>query len=165
MSYETTIYGRVAEEGSAAGRITTFVETEARLIEMWGFLRRTPDREAGWMRAKVMWPEIMRHNAFGDYGDMEVDAPRRLPGLRAVEVDRMDEALSWMAWVNPRDRKLVGVVLSQLDRDQARPSWLSAARAIGWGGHPDTLAKRYGVALSTITSKLAKGLKPAEIHR
>ena len=117
------------------------------------------------MRAKVMWPEIRRHNAFGDYGDMEEDAPRSLPGLRAAEVDRMDEALSWMAWVNPRDRKLVGVVLSQLDRDQTRPSWLPVARALGWGGHPDALRKRYGMAVSTIASKLAKGLKPAEIHR
>lgn len=114
------------------------------------------------MRARVLWPEIRRHNAFGDYGDMEADAPRTLPGLRASEVDRMEEAMAWMAWVPARDRKLVGVVLAQLDRDQARPSWMAAASAIGWGGHPDTLAKRYGRALSGIAAKLARGLKPAE---
>lgn len=162
-------------EGSSAGRmpvrprwlalavaagLTEYEAVQERLVEAWGFLRRMPDREAGWIRepgASGIYQrgQLSRQELWAQYkvdsDDYDRDQRPTLPGLRSHEVDRMWEALGWIdAVVEPRDRKLLGVVLGQLSRDNARPAWVSAAKAIGWGGHPDTLAKRYGRALTAI---------------
>lgn len=126
-----------------------------RLIEASGFLRRMPDRERGWLRdPRSPWPEIMRHSWFGDYPDVEPEDRPTLPGLRSIEVDRMNEALGWLEWTPTRDRKLIGLVLAQLERGETRPAWRSIERRLKSGRHPDTLAKRFDRALAIIAAKL-----------
>ena len=99
---------------------------------------------------------------------MEADAPRRLPGLTVAEVGRMDEAFGWVEQVDPRERKLLGIVLTRMHREHAaRPAWLEASRdwcrATGEEAQPDTLRKRYGRALRTICVHVERR-KPAEIR-
>lgn len=150
LKVDMMIRDRVEAEGGV-----TFAAVEERLLEAWGFLRRLPDREAGWVKVKAMWPNLRRHTMFGDYGDMEQDAPRSLPGLTVAELRRMDEALAWVEQVAPRERKLIGLVLRRMDRERAaRPHWIDAAldwrRDTGEEVQPDTLRMRYGRALRAI---------------
>lgn len=147
---------RIAAEGGV-----TFEGVEARLLEAWSFLRRLPDREAGWMKVKALWPALRRHTMFGDYGDMEADAPRRLPGLTVEEVARMEAALGWIERVAPRERKLIGMVLRQMDRERtACPAWGDVAgdwrRDTGDEVQPDTLRMRYGRALRAICGHIER---------
>lgn len=160
------IHGSIADA-------TSFEGVQDRLLEAWGFLRRMPDREAGWLRDAKASSIYQRGQLAAretwalyqiDSDDYDRDALPKLPGLRSAEVDRMDEALGWIAWVDARDRKLVAVVLAQLHNDAARPSWTGAARALGFGGHPDTLAKRYSRAITRIAVKLGRGEKPGNLH-
>lgn len=157
------IRDRVEAEGGV-----TFAMVEERLLEAWGFLRRLPDREAGWIKVKALWPALRRHTMFGDYGDMEADAPRSLPGLTVAELRRMDEAFGWVEQVQPRERKLIGLVLRRMDRERAaRPNWIDAAqdwrRDTGEGVQPDTLRMRYGRALRAICGYV-ETRKPAEMR-
>lgn len=149
------------KEGSAA---VTFDWVEERLVEAWGFMRRMPDAEAGWMRdakASSIYGRgrMTRQELWAlyqiDSDDYDRDAVGRLPGLRTAEVDRMEEALGWIEHVEPRDRKLIGVVLAQLERGEARPMWRAAAAKLGWGGHPDTLAKRYSRGIGRIAAMVS----------
>jgi hypothetical protein len=133
--------------------LMTFDLVQERLVEAWGYLLRMPDREAGFQRIKAMWPDVRRHNAFGDYGDMDVDAKPKLPGLRTAEVDQMEEALGWVEWVSERDRKLIGLVLGQLQR-LAHPEWDAVARRIVPSPTADACRKRYGRALHRICTRL-----------
>ena len=148
--------------GSDNGAVT-FALVEERLVEAWGFLRRMPDREAGWLmdaRASSIYQrgQLSRQELWELYqvdGDnYDRDALPRLPGLRSVEVDRMEQALGWMGYVDARDRKLVGIILGQLDRGASRPAWASAAKAMGSTVEPDTLRKRYARAITRIATKL-----------
>ena len=164
MTETTTFYppNKPPIHGSDNGAVT-FALVEERLVEAWGFLRRMPDREAGWLmdvRASSIYErgQLSRQELWElyqiDSADYDRDALPRLPGLRSVEVDRMEQALAWMGYVDARDRKLVGIILGQLDRGASRPAWVSAAKAIGWAGHSDTLAKRYSRAITRIATKL-----------
>lgn len=153
------IHGSVEDTTEAYRRglaqVMTFELVVERLVEAWGFLRRMPDREAGWGSDRAYWPDILRHSAFGDYPESEPEDRPRLPGLRAAEVGRMEEALGWVEWVEPRDRKLMGVVLGQLQRE-SRPAWRAAAHKLGWAGHPDTLARRWDRAIGRIAATLGR---------
>lgn len=181
MSYDFSIAGRVREQGSDGGSIAhaeaggavlpdavgqleaefaTFEAVEARLVEAWGYLLRMPDREGAWQRLRANWPDVRRHNHFGDYGDMDPDARPRPPGLRTAEVDRMEEALGWVEWVGERDRRLIGVVLGQLQRVD-RPEWEAVARRIDASVRPDAYRMRYGRALY----RICRRLNAAEIRR
>ena len=165
MTCGDRLSGRVGSDASTDGRVLssavdqlqaelmTFDMVEARLAEAWGFLMRMPDRERGWQRIQAMWPDVRRHTAFGDYGDMTPDARPRMPGLRSAEVDRMEQALGWMAWVGERDRKLVGIVLAQLQRVD-RPEWEAVADRIGGALTSEACRKRYGRALNRICVRL-----------
>lgn len=153
--------------------LLTFDMVIERLLEAWGFLRRMPDREAGWLHSAGVasvyhgQPMTLREvqRAFGIEAAVEVAkaaaaATPRLPGLRSAEVDRMnavfglDGRTGWIEAVEPRDRVLVGLVLQQLDRGAARPSWRRLARDLGWSGHPDTLAKRWERAVRAIAFRV-----------
>lgn len=171
MSYGWADYGRDDRDASVAGRIAdddafwSFDRVQERLIEAWGFLHRLPDRERQWMRepgAATIYArgQLSRHELWSlyriDSDDYDRDQRPKLPGLRSVEVDRMWEALGWIEWVTGRDRKLVGIAIGQMARGAARPSWVGAARSLGWGGHPDTLAKRYATAINRIAINLTR---------
>lgn len=142
----------------------TFDRVVERLVEAWGFLWRMPDREAGWLRdvqASAIYEQgqISRQDRWAlyqiDSDDYDRDAVGKLPGLRTAEVDRMNEALGWVEWVDPAHRRLVGVVLQTLHRnEEAQLPWGRIARKIGWAGHPDTLAKRWGRSITRIAQRL-----------
>ena len=72
----------------------------------------------------------------------------------------MEEALGWVEWVGERDRRLIGVVLGQLQRVD-RPEWEAVARRIDASVRPDAYRKRYGRALYRICQRL----NAAEIRR
>ena len=144
-----------------------------RLLEAWGFLRRMPDREGGWLRSAgvtslyqgqpMTLREVQREwgiEAAVEVAKAAASAAPRLPGLRSAEVDRMNDVFGldgrrgWIEAVEPRDRRLVGMVLAQLDRGAARPSWRALAHDLGWGGHPDTLSKRWERAVKAIAFRV-----------
>lgn len=164
--------GRVSElasnDGSLLGgaveqldrELATFDLVEARLVEAWGYLLRLPDREIGWHRLKASWPDVRRHTAFGDYGDMEPDAKPKLPGLRTAEVDRMEEALGWVEWVAEQHRPLIGVVLGMLQRAD-RPDWDWISGKVDGDPGSDACRKRYSRAVTRICERL----NGAEVRR
>lgn len=165
MGSDFSISGRVRDHASSNGRVlgnavdqlqrelATFDDVQARLVEAWGYLLRMPDREAGWHRIKAMWPDMRRHHRFGDYGDMDPDARPKQPGLSTDEVDQMAEALGWVEWVRERDRKLIGLVLGQLQR-VAHPEWPAIARQMDPSRSPDAFRKQYARALTRICMRL-----------
>lgn len=162
MTSPNSISGRISANASEDGSIT-FDGVQERLVEAWGFLRRMPDREAGWLmdvRASSIYErgQLSRQELWElyqiDSADYDRDALPRMPGLRSVEVDRMEQALGWMGWVDARDRKLVGIILGQLERGASRPAWASAAKVLGSTVEPDTLRKRYSRAITRIAAKL-----------
>lgn len=164
MTSPNSISGRIAANASEDGSIT-FEGVQERLVEAWGFLRRMPDREAGWLmdaRASSIYQrgQLSRHELWELYQidgtEYDRDASPSLPGLRSIEVDRMDQALGWIGWVDARDRKLVGIILGQLERGASRPAWSSAAKALACAVEPDTLPKRYSRAITRIAIKLDK---------
>lgn len=161
MGSDFSIAGKLREQASEFGSLGwTFADVQDRLVEAWGFLARLPDREAGWLRVQAIWPDVRRHHAFGDYGDMDPDARPALPGLSTVEVGRMEEALGWLQHVPERDRKLVGMALAQLQR-AARPEWVWIARRFGGVAEPDAYRMRYGRALT----RICRALNAAENRR
>ncbi|MDE0880012.1 MAG: DUF6362 family protein [Sphingomonas bacterium] len=151
----------------------TFDGVVERLVEAWGFMRRLPDPEARWLKepqassiyARGRLTEADIWTRFGwQAGVFDEDARPRLPGLRAGEVDRMEEAFGWVEWVEPRDRKLVGLVLQIMDRgDEAQVPWRRIAGRLGWGGHPDTLAKRWSRAVTRIAARLTREGRDVEM--
>src|SRR3546814_5129850 len=68
----------------------TFEAVQERLVEAMLLWRRMPDRERGWLAVKAYWPDLRRHNHFGDYADAEA-TPRPLPLSRA-EIRRMERS-------------------------------------------------------------------------
>jgi hypothetical protein len=140
----------------------TFDDVEERLIEAWGFLRRMPDREAGWLRPSIMslWQQVSmtaeeRAAAYQiDGDDYDRDVLPRPPGLRSVEVDRMEEALNWLRHVPERDRRLVGFAIERLERGEARVPWRDLMRPMGVVRGEHGLRKRYSRAIAAIAGAL-----------
>lgn len=173
MTYHDRYTGRVGDEASDAGRIT-FDSVVERLVEAWGFMWRMPDREAGWLRGRLSSAiyergVLTRQEAWALYqldgDDYDRDALPKLPGLRTAEVDRMEEALGWVEWVEPAHRQLVGLVLQSMHRGQdAQVPWTRIARRMGWAGHPDTLAKRWSRAVFRIAQRLDRGRNGGNPH-
>jgi hypothetical protein len=173
MTYHDRYTGRVGDEASDAGRIT-FEGVVERLVEAWGFMWRMPDREAGWLRAPSAGAiyqrgQLSRQELWAlyqvDSDDYDRDALPKLPGLRTAEVDRMEEALGWVEWVDPAHRRLVGMVLQSMHRgDDAQVQWTGIAKRLGWAGHPDTLAKRWSRAIFRIAQRLEKAKNGGNAH-
>ena len=138
----------------AEGRFYDFTAVEERLIEAWQFLRRVPDpsRHGHWLgyKSSSIFREIVRE--WNDYWQTD-DKPLRF-GLRVAEIERMEEALSWIEWVRPADRKLIGMVLAGRSSAQARPEWEMIKRALAWRGTREALASRYDRAIASIAIKL-----------
>ena len=137
----------------------TFDLVQERLVEAYGFLRRLPDREAGWLRTTTMglWREVKRE--WGDYVD--ADERPRIPGLTRNEVARMDEALEWLGWVKPESRKIVGTALRQLHNGYSRIAWGEMTPDPTQPGSSDRLRMAYGRALNVICRRLNSAKKAA----
>lgn len=135
----------------------TFEAVQERLVEALRLWWRMPDRERGWMTIRAFWPEMRRHNHFGDYADTE-GAPRPLPLSRA-EIAEMDEASEWMRFIPDRDRKLVALALLRLARGEKRVPWLELRAPLGVQFGADGLRKRYSRAISSIAQALNRAEK------
>ena len=75
---------------------------EERLVEAADVLKRLPEeRVQGYFSA---WPEIVRsvHDAFG-WHDPVLKRPWPSPG----SIDRMDETMTWLGWLEPDVAKIV----------------------------------------------------------
>lgn len=173
MTYRFHQDGRVGHDASDTGSMA-FEDVVERLVEAWGFMWRMPDREAGWLRAPQAGAiyqrgVLTRQEAWAlyqlDSDDYDRDALPKLPGLRTAEVDRMEEALGWVEWIDPAHRRLVGLVLQSMHRgDEAQVPWTRIAKRIGWAGHPDTLSKRWDRAIFKIAQRLNRARNGGFTH-
>ena len=165
MNYEGEYGGRVEGEASSYGRVYSFQEVQERLVDALLCWRRMPDRERGWQWIKAYWPEMRRHNHFGDYADTEA-VPRPLP-LSREQIAEMEEASEWMRFVPERDRQLVALALLQLARGVKQISWKAIRRAMNADVGTRGLGMRYSRALTAIARALSKtevARKGAEIR-
>lgn len=134
----------------------TFVDVEDRLVEALLTLWRLPDRERGLLRARASdgpWQLVMAEP--GDYdargGDgRSSDVAIRPAALTRREVTEMEEALGWVEVLDPTDRKLVGLVITQLARGRREVSWLKLLPIMGLTNGSEGLRKRYSRAITAI---------------
>ena len=116
---------------------------EARVEEAADTLRRLPEERA--RTARSTWPPIIR-----DFWDMYGAEPARLRlgPPPAAAIDRMDQTLEWLRWLEPDDARIV---------------WLRACgvrwKAICWrlGSDRQSLWRRWVAALTLIAGRLNRG--------
>lgn len=150
---EAPIHGSQNEERFRALGLLTFDDVEDRLVEAMALLWQLPDRERGWLKVRAFWPDVRRHNHFGDYGDMGDDArPPRVPLSRA-QMAAMDEALGWLDHVDPDDRRLIGMVLRRKAGGH-QVEWMRLLKPMGVRHGADGLRKRYGRALAAVVKRV-----------
>ncbi|MFW2829889.1 hypothetical protein [Sphingomonas sp. ID0503] len=133
----------------------TFASVEERLIEAWGFLRRMPDREAGWLRTSTMslWRQSVSDRS-ERWLDRDEDRPVRV-GLRTAEVERMTEALQWVErWGRPVDMPVLAEAIAFQAEERDRPDWFVIWERVNNGSSPDALRKRYDRAISGFAIRL-----------
>src|SRR3546814_8311083 len=139
-------------EGQRSG--WTFEMVQERLVEAMLLWRRMPDRERGWLAVKAYWPEMRRHNHFGDYADVEA-SPRPLP-LSLEDYARMEQASGWLAYVRGQDRPLIALAVAWLAAGYQSVHWLKLRRPLGVTYGADGLRMRYGRAITAIARRLDK---------
>lgn len=135
----------------------TFEMVQDRMVEAMAFLDRvTPSgynpyaQDGPWSQIRPEW---------GDYIDRDArreTLSRERGGLRAPEVDRMDEALAWIEMVRPKPgvRKLVGVVLLQLVNGGSQPRWVDVRATLRSAQSTEVLRKTYSAAITRIAERL-----------
>lgn len=129
---------------------------EERLIEAAAVLRRLPaQRGQGYFST---WPQM-----FVEFSDLvgQTPEPMRLPPPSAAAITRMEHALEWFAWLEPRDSKIVWMRVSGkrwkeicwevgLARAAAHEHWLYGLCVIVWrlncGGPSSLVGKRRLIA-------------------
>jgi hypothetical protein len=118
---------------------------KARLIEAASVLRRLP-RTAAFSRT---WPQIVYHT-------FEAQAGRTSrPPPSSASINRMDEVLGWLVWLEPIDSRIVWMRVNGrrwkaicwavgLGRAGAHEHWLYALYAITWRLNGKELLKHVG---------------------
>jgi Domain of unknown function (DUF6362) len=111
---------------------------EERMVEAADTLKRLPEeRVRGYFST---WPPVIR-DYWEAFGREEVRLRRGPPSAAAI--DRMDEALAWLAWLDPAEAKIVWLRASGerwktvcwkvgLQRSSAHEHWLYALCVIAW---------------------------------
>lgn len=139
---------------------STLLEVEERLHEAIRTLAALPDRERRFIYARqTSWPETLREAIDvialaleriqqGKPAYVPLREPRYVPTKEAI--DRMDEALDWLAWLDERGLNLVTL-------RAFRTPWIK----IAWRyGRSDTTVQRwYKEALESVLQRLV--LPPA----
>ncbi len=131
-----------------------------RLVEAMITCWRHPDRERGWQRLRSHWPEVTREA--GDYdargGDgSSSDVAIRPAALTRIETAEMEEAFGWVDRLAPRDRQLVGLVVTLLARGTREVRWSALLAPMGLRRGADGLRMRYGRAIASIAERLNGG--------
>jgi hypothetical protein len=131
-------------------------------VEAHDFLRRSPDREARFLRYAIssLYQQI---NPLAGLSAIELRQvwrereaePPRMPALTRDEIARMEEALAWLEWVKPDARKVVHLAVAQLSTGrQTRIAWGSLVSDPTLPGSADKLRMAYGRAITRICNRL-----------
>jgi hypothetical protein len=134
----------------------SFADVEGRLVEALRVMQRLGDREAGWLRVKASWPDIVREDGRGDYdargGDIGLAVPpplRPLPATRR-DIAEMEEAFAWVLAAPERDRRLIALAIGALARGEKRVPWGKLLRPMGLKLGQHGLRKRYDRAMHLV---------------
>jgi hypothetical protein len=157
-------------EGSRKdGLFWTFTDVEERMVEAIGFLDRVSPSGRNPFATDGPWAQIRRAYDAGaqtrdDVADYvpDLDAVREREaqgrgGLRAAEVDRMEQALEWITLVQDRKgrlRPLVGVVLQQKVKGGSQVDWAEVKRRLRSSDSHDCLRVSYSRAIGRIAATL-----------
>ncbi|WIW88975.1 DUF6362 family protein [Sphingobium sp. V4] len=145
----------------------SFADVEERLIEAMLVMSRLSDREAGWLRVKASWPDIVREREAGDYdargylGNSSDIPIKPLPATRR-DVDQMEQAFGWVLAAKPDDRRLIALAIGALARGAKRVPWMQLRKPMGIKLGAHGLRKRYERAMHLVT-KAANAQKCAEL--
>lgn len=139
----------------------TFETVEERMTEALRIWWRTPGR-VGPSKGSPFASDIPAELIVAEDGDWggdgvdgaSSDAPIRSAAMTRVEVAERDTASDWMSFVPERDRKLVGVALGYLARDEPRVPWMRVKRDVGVDIGAGGLERRYSRAIAGIANKL-----------
>lgn len=136
------------------GRLKSFADVEERLVQAVLVMRRLSDREAGWLRAKACWPDIVRERNMGDYDargvDMEAPTLRPLPATRR-DIAEMEEAFAWVLAAKEQDRRLIALAIGTLARGEKRIPWMQLRKPMGIKLGANGLRMRYERAMHLVT--------------
>lgn len=141
----------------------SFADVEQRLIEALLVMWRLSDREAGWLRVKARWPDIVREHEAGDYDGRgylgnSSDIPLKpLPATRR-DIALMEEALSWVLAAKPDDRKLIALAIGALAKGEKRVPWMKLLRPMGLKLGAHGLRKRYERSMRAVVKAANAGL-------
>lgn len=146
----------------------TFDAVQDRLVEAMLTCWRNPDRERGWQRVRSTWPEITREEGAGDYdargaGGSSSDVAIRPAALTRRDVEEMEEAFGWMDAVQPFDRIVVALAVTQLARGRREVSWRTVLRSMGLRHGADGVRMRYGRAIAAVAERLNGGNPRASV--
>lgn len=136
----------------------SFADVEERLVEAVRVMARMGDREAGWLRVKASWPDIVREREAGDYdahgylGKSSDIVIRPLPATRRDVAD-MEEAFGWVVAAREEDRKLIALAIGALARGEKRVPWMRLKRPMGVALGADGLRKRYERAMHLVVRR------------
>lgn len=143
----------------------SFADVEERLVEAMLVMRRLSDREAGWLRVKASWPDIVREHEAGDYdargylGNSSDIPLKPLPATRR-DIAEMEEAFAWVLAAKERDRRLIALAIGALARGEKRVPWGKLLRPMGLKLGQHGLRKRYDRAMHLVV-KAANARKSA----
>lgn len=138
------------------GRLLSFEDVEERLVQAMLVMTRLSDREAGWLRVKACWPDIVREREAGDFdaygylgksSDIEI---KPIPATRR-DIAEMEEAFGWVLAAKEGDRRLIALAISALARGEKRVPWAKLMRPMGLKLGQHGLRKRYERAMHLVT--------------
>ena len=171
MDYGADSGGRIVADHSKCGRMATFVEVQASMVEAMELWHRTPG-DGRWPFAgdgpwHLVTPDATdvgraEHvlNAERE-GEPAAEPPRRLP-LSLAEVERRDRVSEWIKLAPERDRKLVALVLSRLAKGDKRVKWSKIRQQLIKSGEPAISARGLGMRYSRAVTAIVQALNAAE---
>lgn len=134
---------------------------EERLIEAASVMKRLPAvRVPGYFNT---WPKMMAE--FADLVGQE-PVPMRLPPPSPAAISRMEQAMDWLTWLEPIDRKIVWMRASGqrwkticwtvgLSRTAANQHWLYALCVLAWrlnGRQPKRRSRQHVIEVTRANS-------------
>lgn len=148
------------------GRIYSFEDVQERLVQALLVMQRMSDREAGWLRVKACWPDIVRSYEAGDYdargylGNSSDIPLRPLPAARR-EIAEMEEAFAWVLAAKEGDRRLIALAIGALARGHKQVPWMRLLKPMGLKLGSHGLRKRYDRAMHLVVKAANAGLARA----
>lgn len=139
----------------------TFEAVQERLVEAMITCWRQPDGERAWLRVvasdgpwRLVVPEAGDYDGGRGAGEARAEAALRPASLTRTDLAEMEEAFGWAGWLQPEDRRLVGLAIGALARGQRQVSWRALLGRMGLERGADGLRRRYGLAIASIAARL-----------